>query len=534
MGLRINNNLQSVNGHRNLQRNDWNVGRSMEKLSSGLRINRAADDSAGLIISEQMRAQITGLDTAISNSETAVNMVQTAEGALDEMNTLLNKARSLALHAANEGANDQAQLVADQAELDNIIASVTRIAENTQFGTKKILDGSLSSFRSNDPSLVGSTQIGDHYTRGLEDGSIVKGYHTIQITTQATFGNLSIDGTLTSGVIDGTGSMAAATFDLDNMSGAAKFKSTFTVAVAGYDVTVTSGMSKTDFVNALNAVGKSAGFFAYTSGSFTGGGVSTGNIVLQYRDAGATAEVSFEFKSSVHTGALGIAGTHTAGTDMAATLFLNTGAVGGVGTTGAGAGATVDLAQSGTSMTLVSTTAGQGYRIDWLAAMSASGNMDIGHTGSIYHGVIDGMSSGASFQVGANAGQKVTVDLNSMKASDIGRGVSSVFQSLSTLQGGSLTGGFADDAIKVIDKAIDDVTVTRGNLGAFQANTLESGLNSLRVTRENLISAESTIRDVDFAKESAEFTKHQILVQASTAMLAQANQLPQNVLQLLG
>ena len=144
MSLRINNNIASLNGHRNLLNNNMAVQSSLEKLSSGLRINKAADDSAGLVISEQMRAQITGLNQAIDNSETAVSMVQTAEGALDEINSLLNKARELTLHAANEGANDINQLQADQAELDNVIASIDRIADFTQFGTKKLLDGSLN------------------------------------------------------------------------------------------------------------------------------------------------------------------------------------------------------------------------------------------------------------------------------------------------------------------------------------------------------------------------------------------------------
>ena len=159
MSLRINNNPASVNGIKNLQKNSMMVGKSMEKLSSGLRINRAADDAAGLIISEQMRAQITGLSTAVSNTESAVNMIQTAEGALDEMNTLLNKARSLALASANEGVNDQAQLAANQSELDNIVSSITRIAENTQFGTKKLLDGTLSTAKSNSDSISSVVQV---------------------------------------------------------------------------------------------------------------------------------------------------------------------------------------------------------------------------------------------------------------------------------------------------------------------------------------------------------------------------------------
>ncbi|MHC5068412.1 MAG: flagellin, partial [Planctomycetota bacterium] len=151
-----------------------------------------------------------------------------------------------------------------------------------------------------------------------------------------------------------------------------------------------------------------------------------------------------------------------------------------------------------------------------------------------YAGAIDGTTAGATFQIGANAGQTVTVELGSMTASDLGIGGSGSYDSLQGLKGSSLITGNATEALKVIDSAIDDVTNTRGNLGAVQANALETTLNSLRVTSENLTAAESVIRDVDFAAESAEFTKNNILIQASTSMLAQANQLPNNVLQLLG
>ncbi|UCD18083.1 MAG: flagellin, partial [Candidatus Zixiibacteriota bacterium] len=142
MSLRINNNIAAIDAHRNLVLTTMNLSKSMEKLSSGYQINRAADDPAGLVISEQFRAQIAGLNRAISNSEGSINMIQTAEGALNEINNLLISMRELAIHAANEGFNDTAQLEADQAEIDNAIKTIDRIAANTQFGTKKLLDGS--------------------------------------------------------------------------------------------------------------------------------------------------------------------------------------------------------------------------------------------------------------------------------------------------------------------------------------------------------------------------------------------------------
>jgi len=142
MALRINHNIAALDAQRNLVNTTNSLSQSMEKLSSGFRINRASDDPAGLVISEQFRAQVAGLNRAISNSEGSINMIQTAEGALTEINNLLVKMRELAIHAANEGFNDTAQLDADQSEIANSMATIDRIAANTQFGTKKLLDGS--------------------------------------------------------------------------------------------------------------------------------------------------------------------------------------------------------------------------------------------------------------------------------------------------------------------------------------------------------------------------------------------------------
>jgi len=501
MSLRINHNIAAINGHRNMLNNDMAVSKSLERLSSGLRINRAADDAAGLVISEQMRAQITGLDQATHNSETAVSMVQTAEGALNEVNTLLNKARSLTLHAGNEGANDQNQLSADQAELDNIVSSVSRIAEFTQFGTKKILDGTLSSARSNDAS-IGSVKLGSYYANGLADKSLVKGFYSLNVTTTAVKATLTIAG-LDSGTV-GTG------LALDTMISTDQFQKSFSFSVGGTTVAVTSGSTKKNLVDQLNAIGKNLGFVATTTGT----ALLSGSITLTAKVAGTGTTFDFAFVGG-YSGASLISGTYASGTDIAADIYFNTGVAGAV----ANSDSTNTLTLSGKDLLLKLS----GFRIQ-LTTQLVTG---------FYNGVIDGTTAGATFQIGANVGQKATVELASAKAGDLGVGGSGTFASLDALKGSSLLSGQADEALKVIDKAIDDVTVTRGKLGAFQANTLESGLNSLRTTHENLTAAESTIRDVDFAEESANFTKNNILIQASTAMLAQANQLPQNVLSLL-
>src|ERR1041385_5550823 len=142
MGLQINTNVTAINALNNLTKVSNAVSSSIQKLSSGLRINQAADDPAGLIISESLRAQIDGLNQAISNSQDATNVIKTAEGGLTEVNSLLRNIRQLAVHASNTGVNDQIAVQADQAQITSAIASIQRIAEQTQFGTKKLLDGS--------------------------------------------------------------------------------------------------------------------------------------------------------------------------------------------------------------------------------------------------------------------------------------------------------------------------------------------------------------------------------------------------------
>lgn len=144
MSLRINLNTAALNAHRQLQSTDNALAASIEKLSSGYRINRAADDPAGLAISENLRAQVSGLGQAIANSSDAVNLIKTAEGALAEVHNLLRTMRNLALHAANTGANDTIAIDADQAQIDSALAALDRISTNTQFGTKVLLDGSAT------------------------------------------------------------------------------------------------------------------------------------------------------------------------------------------------------------------------------------------------------------------------------------------------------------------------------------------------------------------------------------------------------
>ena len=306
MSLRINNNVQALNAHRHLLNNEKMLTKSLERLSSAQKINKGADGPAALVISEGMRSQIASLHQAADNNESAISLVQTAEGALNEVSTLLVDMRQRAVAAANIGLNDENMVNASQQEIENALDTIDRISTNTQFGSKNLLDG---------------------------------------------------------------------------------------------NGTVAAGIPAVEAEAAAEASAKNSKIFA--------------------------------------------------------------------------------------------------------------------------------------FQIGAEEGQMVSIDLPNVGTTELAKGVSnqSGFASLADVD--VTTGQGAQDAMEVIDTAIEEIAVARGEMGAFQKNTLESNLTSLRIHTENLTAAESSIRDADIAVELAAFTRNQIMTQSATAQLAQANALPKNVMSLL-
>ena len=343
MTLRINHNTAALNGHRMLLKNDAMVSKSLERLSSGMRINKAADNAAGLVISEQMRAQITGLAKAIDNSETGVSMVQTAEGSLDEVNSLLNKARELVLHAANSGANDSNQLAADQAELDNVVQSITRISEFTQFGTKRLLDGSLNGATAlstglsrvkvgnlaNNPTISNGT-VTLAVSQGTNEGRLLRGGATdttgYVFTAPVTGVNLGanlVRAGVTVAMTVGTGTV---TYITTGFQSSAQVSAKLTSLVSGYTVTASTG----------------GGFIVKRS---TVGNDDFNSQIRFYR--GATATVS-SVKESVEATVKASSGPGS----MAAGIIFGTTTLSGVRTT--------SLAGSGTIFTAKITTAAGG------------------------------------------------------------------------------------------------------------------------------------------------------------------------------
>ena len=469
MGLSIANNVSSLTAQHNLGRANTSVAKSVERLSSGLKVNRGADGPAALVISEKQRAQIAGLNQAIENSEKAVSVVQTAEGALNEINSLLVKVRSLSIDSANSGVNDADALAANQAEITNALDTINRIANNTQFGTKKLLDGSAGiSGVSSDADVT--------FLQATPDTAA--GTYAVAVTTVGERG-LAQNGTAQ------TGALAA-----DEI-----------LTVNDVTITLNAGLSQTQVVNRINEFTFQTGVIAETNGT---------NTRLYTKAFGSDADISVV--SNVAAAATSSGFGTTAITDSGVDVI---GTVGGTSFTGKG---NVLTATSG---------AAKGLSVQ-LAADPSNATATV--TGA--QGNTTVTDNSLVFQIGQNQNQTAKIGISKVNPNGLGLGVTgNQFSNLNEIDVTSASK--AQDALAVIDAAIDDVTNLRGDLGAFQQNTLESTANNLRATLENTVNAESVIRDTDFASEIAAFTKNQVLVQAGTSVLGNANQIPQLVLSLL-
>lgn len=471
--LSLVNNTASLTAQQNLGKTNSMLSSSLEKLSTGLKVNRGADGPAALVISEKQRAQISGLKTAIDNTNKAVSLVQTGEGALNEMNSLLNKARSLALDSANAGVNDTDAFNANQAELTNILGTIDKIATSTQFNGKNLLDGTGGA------NGLGTTTAGASFS-GAATGSVGGSPYTFTVGTAASRAQ-SIGGAAFA--VTGAGS-----FTVSNGS-------------KGISVDLATTDTVDQAVGKINQAFKDAGITNITaSNGYNSVPADAGKLVLTATDfttditVGGTATVTGAPASAAHRDAV------VTYTDSNANVVSST-----------GSGNSIDLngELQGVSLTLANdTTAG--------AITSIAGPVD------------GTASSGFTFQIGANAGQTATVAFDKMTSDAIGK-VGSSF--LANADVSNATN--AQTAIGLIDKAISDVSNLRGKLGAFQANTLQSTANNLSTTLQNTTAAESTIRDTDFASEIANYTKLQTQMQAGSTVLGNANQMTSLVAQLL-
>ena len=476
MSFRINTNVSALNALRNVSATSDAFQASIGRLSTGLRINSAADDPAGLIISQKYSAQLAGLDQATKNSQDGINFAKTAEGALNEVSGLLRDARSLAVASANTGTLSASALAANQSQIQSIVSSINRIASTTQFGSKKLLDGSAGT----SATITDSTKIASVAIGGTCNGASVAANSgvTVTVTTAATQATVASKGFAFATTTAGSNS----NFTLNGV----------TFAVAASDTAQ----------NIIDSVNKAQG----QTGVAATYNTTTNKIDLTTTKYGSGQTINLTDASGVLASAAGF--STASGTDAVAQVQVGSATV--LFTGGKSGADGLSLADADGN-TLQLTTAGNS---------TATANASVGQ-------VIVGS---AQFQIGAFSGQNTSLSLGNFASSNLGTGVASG-KNLSNLDLTTQSG--ANQAIQVIDSAIDQVSSARGQIGNFQRNVLQSNIRSLGVASENLSAANSTIMDTDVAAETTNYSKLQILQQAGISVLAQANQAPQQVLRLL-
>ena len=513
--MRIQHNIAALNSYRNLTGNNSAVSKNLEKLSSGYRINRAGDDAAGLAISEKMRAQITGLNTAQKNAQDGVSLVQTAEGAMTEVHSMLNRMVELADQSANGTYADEVDRENLQKEISSLKDEIDRIADSTNFNGINLLDGSLSTGKL--PTFTGLD--------GLTPTTIAATGNK----TELTIGKVAAD-------VD-QGKEYSLTFNYTDANGAAKEKTikltakdTQTLVDAnGNEYTLKTAGQATEeemakaFAGALSADSEVGGLFTVAE--------NAGKLSFVSKETGSTggskvlaATTKYDTTSATLTPA------QTAGTDAKVEYdFQNMEkdkvfTVNGEKFVFATAGKQFDsdvnvLETAGTTPTADEV----GKMAGMIANKLGLSDEQVKDDGTKITFSASAGNGGLTLQIGDTADKfnQMTVSVGDMHAKALG--ISDV--DISTQAG-------AKAAVDKIKSAINSVSSTRGDLGAIQ-NRLEHTINNLSVSAENMTAAESRIRDVDMANEMMAYTKNNILVQSSQAMLAQANQLPQGVLQLL-
>lgn len=486
----INTNVASLNAQRNLNTSQSALATSLQRLSSGLRINSAKDDAAGLAIADRMTSQIRGLNQAARNANDGISLSQTAEGALGEVTNNLQRIRELALQSANStnSTSDRASL---DAETQQLIAEITRVASQTAFNGLNLLDGSFS---------AQNFQVGANANQTITISSIAD-------SRSAALGSniLNSNGTVIGGN-GGVGVTKAAAADLTGGN---------TVAVeAALTVSTSAGTSA--------AIGYAAGADAKAIASAINLGASSLGIT-------ATATNSATLSSIVSAGAITMTLNGTAisanvadPSDLTAILSAINGVQGATGVT-----ASFTTAGSKTGLTL-STTDGRDISI--LDFTHAGATKTVNFSGVTLTG---GAATDSSIKSGvvSLASSKGTITLAGANPDVFAlAAATSTFSSVASV---SLTTAASSQlAIATIDAALAQVNTSRGDLGAYQ-NRFSSAIANLQTTSENLSASRSRIQDTDFAAETANLTRNQILQQAGTAMLAQANALPQQVLALL-
>jgi flagellin len=482
----INHNLPAMNTDRQLGINNFNTAKSLEKLSSGLRINRAGDDAAGLAISEKMRAQVRGLDQASRNSQDGISLIQTGEGALNETHSILQRMRELAVQSATDtNTNDDRTKI--QSEVDQLAKEITRISNTTEFNTKNLLAGGLST----------TFQVGAN-----QDQNMSLTVSAMDAKSLGVAGDL-----ITTSITAGGGKTGIS--DVTANLGAGAVVTSSAITAAAYAA----------------AQGTVTGAIANNASAYTG----SADISYQIKLAGITTPATGDVNSIQISKDGGSSWSTVNGVD-------------GAGSTAFDLGDGVNITIADNAGNTVGSQGSFNVTAQKATLQLANGAGNIGAAVTVHNNqtsaVVGDASTGRTATVSftfasltatsANVSQVVTASTSATV--DAAGNVST--QALAQKGINVSTQGSANLAITTIDNAIKTVSTERSKLGAMQ-NRLEHTIANLGTSSENLSAAESRVRDVDMAKEMMQFQKNNILSQAATAMLAQANQQPQGVLQLL-
>lgn len=492
----INTNVASLNAQRNLSSSQGSLATSLQRLSSGMRINSAKDDAAGLAISERMTSQIRGLDQATRNANDGISIAQTAEGGLGTAGDLLQRMRELSVQSANS-SNSASDRKALQQEVGQLQQELTRVANTTEFNGQKVLDGTLT---------------GAQFQVGANANQVIN--FSIGSAKATDIGNYSLK------------AATGATTNLEATAAAGAKANTnmqtqiLTIAGSGTTktVNVTAGDSAKTVADNINAQSASTGVTAKAETNATLSGLATAGT-LTFNLYGSNAN------------AVAISATVGSTTDLSSLAQAINGATAQTGITATANGGSVALKSAD----------GHDIKIeDFLNSAGTGGTVSFGGTDST--GVAQGASQTLGGAVGTDSssvGGQLT--FSSSSAYTVTTDTANSVFAATTPNGSSLTNvasvdisttAGANAALDTIDSALATVNNLRAGLGAVQ-NRFSSTITNLQTTSENLSASRSRIRDADFAHETASLSRNQILQQAGTAMLAQANQLPQQVLQLL-
>ncbi|MEX0744977.1 MAG: flagellin [Phycisphaeraceae bacterium] len=491
---RINTNVSSMLAQRVMNQQNTSLNKSLERLSTGLRINRGGDDPAGLIASENLRSEKASLSAAIGNAERADQVVNVAEGGLQEVNAMLLEVQSLIGESANDAGLSTEEKEANQQQIDAILQSVDRIASTTSFQGTKLLNGSFD-FQVSDVD-AGVTDLQVHGAKlGSNDMDI-----DVIVNQSAQRGGLQLD--FGSGLELASGEDSFA-IELGGADGSRLFEfasgqTTDDMATQINSFTGGTGVSATASGDVLNVHATEFGSRSFVSARVVSDGGAGGDISVLSGDTAVSGSTDFDAATSLIKGD---------GQDVGG--FVN-----GQAARGDGLNLQINSDTLNASITFDEDTAG------------TLGNVSVG--------TITG--GGAKFNLGPSIdmNNEVRLGISNIAARNLGNASAGYLSEIGSGREANVVDGDLGKAQDIVNAAIKEVSSLRGRLGSFQSNVVRSTINSLGVTLENVSAAESAIRDTDFAAETAEMTRSQILAAAATQTLGMANAQPQSVLQLLG